>query len=72
MHPRDRGRNTLEEAGREHLLRALRASNWVMAGPDGAAAKVGMKRTTLAHPRSSSTLLPYPPGCGTPALPSAR
>jgi len=43
MHPRDRGRNTLEEAGREHILRALRASNWVMAGPDGAAAKVGMK-----------------------------
>jgi len=43
MHPRDRGRSTLEEAEREPILRALRASNWVMAGPDGAAAKVGMK-----------------------------
>ena len=41
--------NTLEEAEREHILRALRASNWVMAGPDGAAAKLGMKRTTLAY-----------------------
>jgi len=44
LHASERSReNTLEEAGREHLLRALRASNWVMAGPDGAAAKVGMK-----------------------------
>ena len=48
MHPRDRGRSTLEEAEREPILRALRASNWVMAGPGGAAARVGMKHTTLA------------------------
>jgi formate hydrogenlyase transcriptional activator len=40
--------STLEETEREHILRALRASNWVMAGPHGAAAKLGMKRTTLA------------------------
>ena len=49
MHPRDRGRSTLEEAEREPILRALRASNWVMAGPDDAAAKVGMKRTALTY-----------------------
>jgi len=41
--------STLEEAEREHALRALRASNWVVAGPDGAAAKLGLKRTTLAY-----------------------
>jgi formate hydrogenlyase transcriptional activator len=39
--------STLEAAEREHILRALRESNWVVAGPQGAAARLGMKRTTL-------------------------
>ena len=38
---------TLEEAEREHILRALRECNWVVGGPAGAAARLGMKRTTL-------------------------
>ncbi len=38
---------TLETAEREHILRALREANWVIGGPSGAAAKLGMKRTTL-------------------------
>jgi formate hydrogenlyase transcriptional activator len=38
---------TLENAEREHILRALQASNWVIGGPAGAAVKLGMKRTTL-------------------------
>ena len=38
---------TLEAAEREHILRALRDTNWVIAGPSGAAARLGMKRTTL-------------------------
>jgi formate hydrogenlyase transcriptional activator len=38
---------TLEEAEREHILRALRHSNWVIGGPKGAARYLGMKRTTL-------------------------
>jgi formate hydrogenlyase transcriptional activator len=38
---------TLEAAQREHVLKALEATNWVLAGPGGAAAKLGMKRTTL-------------------------
>ncbi len=41
--------STLEEAEREHVLRALRESNWVIAGPNGAASRLGMKRTTLAY-----------------------
>jgi formate hydrogenlyase transcriptional activator len=41
--------STLEEAEREHVLRALRESNWVTGGPSGAAARLGMKRTTLAY-----------------------
>ena len=38
---------TLEGAEREHILRALRESHWVVGGPDGAAARLGLKRTTL-------------------------
>jgi formate hydrogenlyase transcriptional activator len=38
---------TLEEAERQHILRALRQMEWRIAGPKGAAALLGMKRTTL-------------------------
>ena len=38
---------TLRAAEKEHILRALEATNWVLAGPHGAAARLGMKRTTL-------------------------
>jgi len=38
---------TLEAAEREHILKALETTNWVLAGPRGAAARLGMKRTTL-------------------------
>ncbi|HEY1865421.1 MAG TPA: sigma 54-interacting transcriptional regulator, partial [Candidatus Acidoferrales bacterium] len=38
---------TLAEADREHILRALEESDWVLGGPEGAAARLGMKRTTL-------------------------
>ena len=38
---------TLEAAEREHILKALQAAKWVIGGPNGAAAKLGMKRTTL-------------------------
>ncbi len=38
---------TLEEAEREHILRALGETNWMIGGPTGAAFKLGMKRTTL-------------------------
>ena len=35
------------EAERQHILRALRQTEWRIAGPKGAAAILGMKRTTL-------------------------
>ncbi len=38
---------TLEDAEREHILRALHETNWVIGGSQGAAALLGMKRTTL-------------------------
>jgi formate hydrogenlyase transcriptional activator len=38
---------TLAEAERDHILNALRESNWVVGGASGAAARLGVKRTTL-------------------------
>jgi formate hydrogenlyase transcriptional activator len=37
----------MEEAEREHILKALRETNWTIGGAAGAAARLGMKRTTL-------------------------
>jgi formate hydrogenlyase transcriptional activator len=39
--------STLEDAERQHILRALRQTEWRIAGPKGAALLLGMKRTTL-------------------------
>jgi formate hydrogenlyase transcriptional activator len=39
--------STLEDAEREHIRRALQEANWLVGGPSGAAARLGMKRTTL-------------------------
>jgi formate hydrogenlyase transcriptional activator len=41
------GLPTLAEAERDHIVRALEESKWVLGGPKGAAAMLGMKRTTL-------------------------
>jgi formate hydrogenlyase transcriptional activator len=38
---------SMEDAEREHIRRALDASHWMIGGPAGAAARLGMKRTTL-------------------------
>lgn len=38
---------TLHDAEREQILRTLRETRWVIGGPDGAAARLGLKRTTL-------------------------
>lgn len=37
----------LEETERKQIVAALEASRWVVAGPKGAAARLGMKRSTL-------------------------
>jgi formate hydrogenlyase transcriptional activator len=37
----------LEDVQRECILRVLRDTRWVIGGPDGAAARLGLKRTTL-------------------------
>jgi formate hydrogenlyase transcriptional activator len=45
----DGGGNALEQAEREQIVRALRESNWVVGGARGAAARLGLKRTSLAY-----------------------
>jgi len=39
----------LEEVERDHILHALEASSWVVGGRNGAAARLGMRRTTLGY-----------------------
>jgi formate hydrogenlyase transcriptional activator len=38
---------TLEEAERAHILRTLKETRWVLGGPNGAAAQLGINRSTL-------------------------
>ena len=38
---------TLTDAERDHIVAALTATHWVVGGPKGAAARLGMKRSTL-------------------------
>jgi len=40
---------TLEEAEREHITEVLRDTQWVLGGNDGAAARLGVPRTTLIY-----------------------
>jgi formate hydrogenlyase transcriptional activator len=50
MSPKPRNgalQNVLEETERQQILKALKESDWVVAGPQGAAALLGMNRSTL-------------------------
>jgi formate hydrogenlyase transcriptional activator len=38
---------TLADAERAHIIATLRRTDWVVGGPHGGAAKLGLKRTTL-------------------------
>jgi len=48
LHMRGDG-NVLKQAEREQIVRALRESNWIVGGAHGAAARLGLKRTSLAY-----------------------
>jgi formate hydrogenlyase transcriptional activator len=41
------GAVTLEDAERDHIRKILEQTRWVVAGPNGAAARLGIKRSTL-------------------------
>ena len=45
--PQDSPEGTLELVGREHILRVLKESGGRLSGPGGAAARLGLPRTTL-------------------------
>jgi formate hydrogenlyase transcriptional activator len=40
---------TLADAERTHIIETLGQTNWILAGTHGAAARLGMKRSTLQH-----------------------
>ena len=45
--PQESTEDNLSEMGREHIIRVLRETNGVLSGADGAASRLGIKRTTL-------------------------
>jgi formate hydrogenlyase transcriptional activator len=45
--PEERNNDTLHDKERERILRALRDCHGQLGGPHGAAARLGLKRTTL-------------------------
>ena len=49
LRERDVSMSGLAEVERDHIVRALEASNWVVGGRNGAAARLGMKRTSLVY-----------------------
>jgi formate hydrogenlyase transcriptional activator len=52
----------LEELERDHILRVLEASNWIVGGRHGAAERLGMKRTSLIYKmRKHRISRPCPP-----------
>ena len=42
-----RGQKTLDDATRDHILQTLQETKWVVGGRQGAAARLGLARTTL-------------------------
>ena len=49
-----RAPTTLKDIEREHIRQALQQSDWAIGGPGGAAARLGMKRTTLQSKMAAS------------------
>jgi formate hydrogenlyase transcriptional activator len=45
--PQEFAEDNLTDMEREHIIRILRETNGVLAGPAGAANRLGLKRTTL-------------------------
>jgi formate hydrogenlyase transcriptional activator len=44
-----RASNSLDDAQREHIVQVLREARWVLGGSNGAAARMGIPRTTLIY-----------------------
>ena len=59
--PADGAAETLEDADRRHIIEALERSNWVVAGANGAAARLGLKRSTLQFRMRKLGIVRQPP-----------
>jgi transcriptional regulator with GAF, ATPase, and Fis domain len=62
---------TLRDSERVLILRTLQAVGWVVGGPNGAAARLGMKRPTLIHRMKRLGISRPPPEGGDSLLKSA-
>jgi len=60
--------DTLSDAECDHILRVVRETHWLLGGPAGAAAHLGMKRATL-HWKMKKLGIAQPEERGTPGLP---
>ena len=47
--PESQGAVTLKEGERDHIRKTLEHTRWVVAGPNGAAARLRIHRSTLYH-----------------------
>jgi formate hydrogenlyase transcriptional activator len=47
IHQSGSSTRTLAQVERDHIIATLEATNWVLGGWDGAAARLGLSRTTL-------------------------
>jgi transcriptional regulator with PAS, ATPase and Fis domain len=54
----------LKEVDRALILQALEAACWMIGGPEGAAAKLGLKRTTLFYKMKKFGISRPNPSCG--------
>ena len=57
-----RNSGTLEEADRAHILATVEETDWVLGGPEGAASRLGLKRSTLQF-RMKKLGITRPCGC---------
>jgi formate hydrogenlyase transcriptional activator len=56
---------TLQDAERDHILRALEQTGWVIGGAGGAAARLGLKRTSLVSTMRRLRIVRPKPHAGT-------
>jgi formate hydrogenlyase transcriptional activator len=56
---------TLEDAERDHILHALDQTGWVIGGAGGAAARLGLKRTSLVSTMRRLGIVRPKPHAGT-------
>jgi hypothetical protein len=61
---------TLADAERAHIVATLRETNWVVGGRSGAAARLGLPRTTLIARMQRLGIAKYPSGQN--EIPSAQ